>query len=621
MPYRDASEEEIQRWVDSLGVRPKNAQKDGSFTGGMLAARQLLNIGPKAVPALMEALDSEDATKRIGSIYTLAHMVHMPAIPKIAKLLDDPNHEVMEMAAQAFTMLKSPEAVDVLLEHAFTKHTVVRFKLLTSLGKQEDPRALPTLGQIAREDPESGIRRAAVHAIGEIKDPAGVEHLVPLLKDSDKEVRVNVVRSMGEIGGKVVEPHLIAALDDTYANVRREAVLGLNTVGGEAAISHLAELLERERKDYVKHSAVYTIGQLGDESHVDAIKSQATSSDVRLRETALRAMHRLLGAPPLEDVVPLLEDEDPHMRLFAAWTVGSTGTGDKKNAKLLLPLAEDEDDRVRFHVVMALGKFRDRSLLPAYARIIARETESDILRDAIFFSGLYLSKTIAYKEGKEEARSKEEVQMLYVPGENLLVPEYIRLLMHEEIRIREQAQKVLDDLSGMDLGYRFDSDEESRRAAQEKTREWWETRSQIGPDKWVRSKVEEAIEKLATDDPVERQVYADALRRITGQPIRLSLDSTAEQVEKAISRWKKWWEENRSKSRIEWLVAALSDEARPVEERMAIFVEIYWWYTTEPFDLGASSPPEKKQEAIGKFLEWYKEHGAEFPGEGQGEKP
>lgn len=601
--YKEATEEEIRSLVDELSRGYTDQQRSA-----MTVARELMQIGPKAVPLLEEALEHEKPQVREMATFILVNMMSVESASRIAKLLDDEDHDVKINAARGLGGLKCKEAVEALLAHVDMKDTHPRFFVLNSLGMQEDPAALPALGRIAVEDELAPIRRSAIYAIGQIKDPEGLKYLVACKDDPDKDVRVNVYRAMGEIGGQEALPYLLEGLKDTFGMARREAILGLNTVGGDEVVAALSEHLKTEKKIEAVHASVWTIGQLGDESNVPVMKPYLTHHDVRLRETALRAVHALLKAPHYTEVMDLLKSDDASMRIFATWLISRDGSEDKENIPPLSELVKDEDPQVRLAAVQALGSFRDRTLCPLYEDILKTEKDPGVLSKAVEMSMLYLTKYVAYLGGDEATRSKEEIRMLYLKEEDLLLPHYIALLLDEDLRMRRLASAAIELAAGDTLGYAFDADEEARLAGQKKVQAWYDERKALGPDPWIRKSVEEAIGKLEVDDPVERQVWAEALRSVTGQPFRLGLDASPAEVKSTIQKWKDWWAENGSRNRIEWLMDAMADPARPLEERMALFFDAFWFYTSERFGVTPNDSPEQKLAAIEAMQEWWKQN-------------
>lgn len=604
--YREASEDEIRMLVSKLSEPVNPVAKT---PGGMSAARDLMSIGPKAAPIIAEALDDEDPRMREMAIYVLANMFYKDAVPKIAEILDsDDDHDVRITAAKALGVIRDERAVEALLKHIYIKDTHARFFVLNSLGQQENSKAIPALAVVAVEDADAIMRRASIYGLGLIKDPAALEHLVKVLEDGDDDIRTQAVRAMGEIGGKETLPYLLKALEDTSASVRREAVYSLNTVGGDEALEAIANLLEREKKDFVIQIALWTVAQLGDKSHISIVKPFVDSTDSVIRERAIRTIHALDGQPTHKEIRQHLKSEDPHLRLYALWLYGIEGTSDNENIADLAEMIGDEDEAVRLAVVQVMGKFRSRQLVPIFRKVLEQEKNVVILQSALSDAQIYTTRDIFYDEGALGQRANEEKQMIYVSAEDDLVPIYISMLMHEDLRLRQLAATAVAGCSGLDFGYMADQTEEERLPAQQKVAAWWEEKSSLGPKGWMKRAVEDAFDKLEKSDPVLREIYSDALRSVTGQPYRVSVESSDEQVSDALSKWRAWWKDNSEKSRLEWLVEGIADEARPLEERFAIFVDIYWFYTGEHFGAGPSSPPQRKREAIGQFLEWWEEN-------------
>lgn len=133
------------------------------------------------------------------------------------------------------------------------------------LGKLGDPRGFATIVAILAdrsERPEgqgiSGItgtpdaqsmlraqiradRYYAAHLVGDLKDPRGVDVLVPLLNDD--EVMSIVPWSLGQIGDARPVPALIAQLDRNDPSTRVVAILALQKLNAQEALPRLRELL------------------------------------------------------------------------------------------------------------------------------------------------------------------------------------------------------------------------------------------------------------------------------------------------------------------------------------------------------------------------------------------
>jgi HEAT repeat protein len=89
----------------------------------------------------------------------------------------------------------------------------VREAAAESLGLLGDPRAVPALADVVRDD-EPTIAYLAIEALGRLKHETAVEPLIAALKAEDTGIRWASAWALGQIGDLRAVPHLIAALVD-----------------------------------------------------------------------------------------------------------------------------------------------------------------------------------------------------------------------------------------------------------------------------------------------------------------------------------------------------------------------------------------------------------------------
>ncbi len=89
----------------------------------------------------------------------------------------------------------------------------------------------PWMGLVQQlESANSGDRWVAVQGLGETRDPAVAEYIVPRLKDIDIFVRMAAARVLGDLGSSKSSGALIEALGDQEYTVREVAYLALCSV-------------------------------------------------------------------------------------------------------------------------------------------------------------------------------------------------------------------------------------------------------------------------------------------------------------------------------------------------------------------------------------------------------
>ena len=132
----------------------------------------------------------------------------------------------------------------------------------------DDPRGLQTIAEILGDKSErpagQGVpiassdgryrferqvtadRYYAAHLLGDLRDPRGIELLVPLLNDPDTQSIVPW--SLAQIGDKRAIPPLVAALDNDDPSNRVLVIYGLVALDAKEAIPRLMMLLDDDRK-------------------------------------------------------------------------------------------------------------------------------------------------------------------------------------------------------------------------------------------------------------------------------------------------------------------------------------------------------------------------------------
>ncbi|MEM1449794.1 MAG: HEAT repeat domain-containing protein [Planctomycetota bacterium] len=84
------------------------------------------------------------------------------------------------------------------------------------------------------KSPDEGIRLDAVFALGDTGDTAVIEHVIPMLKDSDIFVRMVAAQALDDLRAKTAVPALIDALGDDRSPVREAAVIALRNITGQS---------------------------------------------------------------------------------------------------------------------------------------------------------------------------------------------------------------------------------------------------------------------------------------------------------------------------------------------------------------------------------------------------
>jgi HEAT repeat protein len=347
--------------IDLLGDEHV-AEHDGllfSRTVSNVASQALESIGPRAVPALADAIIARpEKALRIAAASTLVELFDKSdQKPLIFQRLDrataDPEEAMRRIAAQG----------------------------LGRMGPMAKP-ALAHLIQIANGDPSEWVRFEAVTSLGLI-DPKGERVILPLieaLKDRNADVSWAAARSLGNFGplAKSSVPALTAALDDPREHHLVEApdfvvmralrcdvaeALGCIGTGANAAIPALRTAVAKDRNPEVRASAALALSRIdpNDRGAVSALirELELKGNGRRGQEAAIKALAKL--GPKARAAVPALlrslVHDEPSIRSLAVGALAAIG--DRAVIPSLKGLLEDKDDFVREATRESLEKLSD----------------------------------------------------------------------------------------------------------------------------------------------------------------------------------------------------------------------------------------------------------------------
>ncbi len=254
----------------------------------------------------------------------------------------------------------------------------VRRSAAFALGRmgEEARGAVSQLVQRLQEDADAGVRDMAASAIGDIA--RDLKHnnatlwqksgglLVQLVRDDPSErVRRSAAYALGVFGPQAAgaTETLMKALKDDSASVRQNASWALGQMGDAASesVSKLCECL-RDKDTLVRRDAAGALGALGKAAEkagrplIELVKAEP---DTVVKKTALETLAHIAGpeqASYAKDLVPLLEDRDPEVRLPAALVLARIGGEESANALPVLRIAlKNEDPHIQELATAALA--------------------------------------------------------------------------------------------------------------------------------------------------------------------------------------------------------------------------------------------------------------------------
>jgi len=202
----------------------------------------------------------------------------------------------------------------------------------------------------ATKDDDKDVRRAAVAALGSIKDPASIEPLLAALKDSYWFVRSEAAEALGRQKDQRAVKPLLDAVTDEDSNVESSA---------ESALITLCQAPGANADDFAN--------RLNDPNQKVVI----------LSAVCLAVMHDSRAIPVL---IKLSSSSDLTTRLQALKGLGESG--DPAAIAVLRQTLNESDVNVRGWSIIGLGNLKDQASLTALQAIAADPNQPPKIRAA-----------------------------------------------------------------------------------------------------------------------------------------------------------------------------------------------------------------------------------------------
>lgn len=199
----------------------------------------LIEIGDRAVPALLLRVQDENKQLREYVIAALGTLKVVDAIPAIRGVLEDKRLQRRYVAAWALGEIGTPVAVDALLTALNDENSEVRRYATRGLIKLNRLAVQPLLDYLV--DAEGEGAAAAIRALGDIADKRALDALLLQVKG---EQRAEAILALGKLRDPRAGSALIAGLEDADSEVRMNAAMALGPLGGPTAATALASSLQ-----------------------------------------------------------------------------------------------------------------------------------------------------------------------------------------------------------------------------------------------------------------------------------------------------------------------------------------------------------------------------------------
>ncbi len=192
--------------------------------------------------ALKEELEAETYHRRVFHLTGELARMGEAALDPLLDLLEGENHALRIQAAEAFSMNPDPRAVPALLRAVEDPDENLRSPAMWALVGAGPPELEGILDELL-EDPAGHIRVGALETLARMGADT-VLAVAPLFMSQDPWIRASTMDALGSLGSKRALPLLEVGLRDESTWVRRHAAIALLRLGTADARPALEEALE-----------------------------------------------------------------------------------------------------------------------------------------------------------------------------------------------------------------------------------------------------------------------------------------------------------------------------------------------------------------------------------------
>ena len=270
-------------------------------------ARRYRDIGPSAVDKLVKAMRGDSRGRvRANAVTALADVLYHAgrigdARPYLLEALRDQDPDVVARAADSLAgwLIGEPgvrealaRRVPVLREAAGSPDVIVQLHAVTALQQMgEQP---PVAGMLAASN--AGLRQQGIDQAAKTRDAAAVPRLIELARhDPETFIRVAAIPVAAQLASPEVRDSFLAPLvDDAKTSVANAAIRAAGATGAVALAPRL-RAIAAEPMGQRTNAAIVALAALGDQAAIPAIAGHLDDQSASVRTDVLAALNALVG--------------------------------------------------------------------------------------------------------------------------------------------------------------------------------------------------------------------------------------------------------------------------------------------------------------------------------------
>ncbi|WP_329496107.1 HEAT repeat domain-containing protein [Kitasatospora herbaricolor] len=234
---------------------------------------------------------------------------------ELLEKLSDPERSVRNTAALAIGSQSETGCADVLVDALWAEQDFFVRETMTWAVTRLEEATRPTVLAAVGEDRPSAVRVQALHVVSKFANPETVDAVLPFVTDPDEAVARKARWALGRIKEPRAVPHLLALLGEQDSE-ERNALTDDVAAFGSAAVPALVEALGSDDHGVRRHAAdvLCYIGHPDAEDAAEALGAAVADPESPVAMAALMALGELRGEVARTQIEAAREAGDPRVR-------------------------------------------------------------------------------------------------------------------------------------------------------------------------------------------------------------------------------------------------------------------------------------------------------------------
>ena len=311
--------------------------------------------------------NGDDLNVRRRAVEALGQLRFREAIPGLINVFNGMNEFALKSSAlEALVQIDTDEVIPFLRETLHHQEPGFRITAVRALIQFKNQESLPEILELLQNDDNMNVRIAILERIDQF-EPLRIDErniIMRSLNDPEPTIRKKAVNALSNLGENRATREILRLLrTDEDPNVRQISAYSLvrltNDENRSSIIEGLISALKKDEAGIVREAAAYSVGQLGGEDAekpLIKIVKDKKESDYVVR-TAAQALGDLQSNRAVNELIKLLDRDDPEIRRAAAQSLGKIGDKSAKD-QLLKRLEIEKIGYVKAEISKATEKIR-----------------------------------------------------------------------------------------------------------------------------------------------------------------------------------------------------------------------------------------------------------------------